>query len=193
MSNKQRLLFGISALVLITAGCTYWYLSAKMSKMPTSPISQNSIGIRPGTTPVETPEPIPSGPTRPIKTNDNGSLNVTEFLSDADVAKDLYNTQYYYLGYREAIGMADSTGTENPPYTITYNSSTDYFNITLLTEPVGKTRAVAEQYLQSKLHIPNDQMCRLKYAVSVPNRVNTVYSSINLGFSYCRGATMLPQ
>jgi len=104
------------------------------------------------------------------------------------------NAGYYYLGYHTAgAGVVDPTATNNPPYLIEYIKATQYFNIELLKEPIGETRSAAEQFLISNLSISQDQMCQLNYMVSVPDRVNSRYAGRNLGFSFCPGATKLPE
>ena len=103
------------------------------------------------------------------------------------------NAGYYYLGYHMKEGFPDPTASDNPPYVISYIDSTQYFNIALLQEPIGSVREEAQQYLMQHLGISQDQMCRLNYMVSVPDRVNSQFSSKNLGFSFCPGATVLPK
>ena len=120
-------------------------------------------------------------------------IQATDFLTDPTTAKDPINAGYYYLGYHVNEGTPDPTANDNPPYIITYISATHYFNIALLQEPIGPVRAEAEQYLMSRLGIPQSQMCQLDYMVSVPDRVNSQFSGISLGFSFCPGATVLPK
>ncbi|MCX6786659.1 MAG: hypothetical protein NTU85_02495 [Candidatus Kaiserbacteria bacterium] len=125
-----------------------------------------------------------------------GSGGVTiptrDFLRDS-TAGEYPNRGYYYLGYHTSgDGVVDPTATNDPPYLIEYIKSEQYFIIELLKEPIGTTRLIAEQYLMAHLGISQDQMCQLNYSVSVPNRVNSQYASKNLGFSFCLGATKLP-
>ncbi|MFA6408276.1 MAG: hypothetical protein WCW36_02285 [Candidatus Paceibacterota bacterium] len=122
-----------------------------------------------------------------------GSVQTDNFIADPETAKDPINPGYYYLGYHQYEGMPDPTVTTNPPYVIAYISSTQYFNIALLQEPIGSVRIEAEQYLMAHLGISQDQMCLLNYMVSVPDRVNSQFSGRNLGFSFCQGATVLPK
>jgi len=99
------------------------------------------------------------------------------------------NKGYFYLGYHTGT---DTTATINPPYLIEYIAATQYFDIELLKEPIGAARSAAEQFLTASLGISQDQMCELNYTVSVPSRVNSQFASKNLGFSFCPGATALP-
>jgi hypothetical protein len=114
-------------------------------------------------------------------------------LSDPGIVADPINPGYYYLGYHLNQGTStDATATSTPPYLITYISATHYFNIALLAEPIGEVRSQAEQYLAAHLGLTQDELCQLSYMVSVPDWVNTQYASRNLGFSFCSGATPLP-
>lgn len=113
-----------------------------------------------------------------------GAIQTVNFLSDPTTVKDPNNEGYYYLGHQAS---------DNSPYVITYISATQYFNVALLQEPIGPVRKDAEQYLMTRLGISQNQMCQLDYMVSVPDRVNSQYSGINLGFSFCPGATVLPE
>lgn len=122
-----------------------------------------------------------------------GAIQTVDFINDPTTVKDPINSSYYYLGYHVNEGVPDQTASDNPPYTITYISETQYFNVALLQEPIGIIRKEAQQYLMARLGISQDQMCQLNYTVSVPNRVNSQFSGRNLGFSFCPGATPLPK
>lgn len=125
-------------------------------------------------------------------TTGTGFPQTVDFMKDPATVKDSSNTGYYYLGYHTSQGASDTTAVNDPPYVITYIDATKYFNIAILQEPIGPVRAAAEQYLLAHLGISEQQMCQLNYMVSVPDRVNSQFSSINLGFSFCPGATLLP-
>lgn len=153
--------------------------TAPSAVVPASPVGQNTIG---------TPD---QGTTAGgIST---GVTQVIDFMKDPATVKDSSNTGYYYLGYHTSQGVDDTTATDNPPYLITYISATKYFNITILQEPIGPVREEAQQYLLAHLGIGEQQMCQLNYMVSVPDRVNSQFSGIHLGFSFCPGATLLPK
>ena len=122
-----------------------------------------------------------------------GVVETNNILADPAVVKDPINSGYYYIGYHVNEGVPDTTATNNPPYVITYIGATQYFNIALLQEPIGTVREEMEQYLMTHLGIPQSQMCRLNYMVSVPDYINSFYSGKNLGFSFCPDATVLPK
>jgi hypothetical protein len=133
-----------------------------------------------------------AGNTFPVIGGAGDIIMTKNFKQDPSVGQ--YPTPgYYYIGYHMPTTgyTAGSTATDNPPYTILYIDSTQYFTISLLKEPIKQVRADAEQYLMQRLGISQDQMCRLRYTVSVPSSVSQIYSSQNLGFSFCSGAVQL--
>lgn len=122
-----------------------------------------------------------------------GTITAGNFIKNPDTIEDPSNQGYYYLGYHLSGVATGTAAAMNPPYVIEYISATQYFNIALLEEPIGSARGEMEQYLMARLGITQDQACRLNYMVSVPDRVNSAFSGRNLGFSFCPGATVLPQ
>lgn len=124
---------------------------------------------------------------------DGGTIGVKDFLKDPATVADQVIKGYYYLGYHTAEGLSDPTATDTPPYVISYTADTQYFNVALLREPIGAVRKEVEQYLALHLGISETELCRLKYMVSTPERVNATFASRNLGFSQCPGAAVLPQ
>lgn len=137
--------------------------------------------------------PYPNGNTSQktltLQTSDGGTIMVRDFLRDAATLEDTANSGHYYLG-----NSIDPT-IDTPPsfsYVIVYNASAQSFSASLLREPLGRARQEAEQYLMRSLGIAEQDMCLLKYVVSVPGRVNTEYVGTNLGWSFCSGAIQLP-
>jgi hypothetical protein len=114
-----------------------------------------------------------------------GTITTKNFLSDKSTVSDPINQGLYYLGYHFNQGIPDQTATNTPPYVIEYIKKAQSFNITVLRNPVMQTKMEAERYLVSALGIPEDQICRLKYMVSVPNYVSQFYAGLNLGLSFC--------
>ena len=153
--------------------------TAPNAVVPTSPIGQSTTG---------TPDQETT-----VGGISTGFSQTGDILKDPATMKDPINAGYYYLGYHVNEGVPDPTATDNPPYVITYISTTHYFNISLFQEPIGPVREEAQQYLLAHLNIGEQQMCQLNYMVSVPDRVNSQFSGINLGFSFCPGATLLPK
>lgn len=140
---------------------------------------------------------VPSGITATTNNPSGGQITadntntIKDFINDPATVQDPINAGQYYLGYHFNEGILDATATDSPPYVIDYFSATNYFNIVLFQEPIREVRLQAEQYLMAKLGISQDQMCQLKYTVTVPIRVSQIYAGTNLGFSFCPGSTPL--
>jgi len=115
-----------------------------------------------------------------------GSISVKDFRNNPNTVKDPYNAGYY-----DIAGGSDP-GLTNAPFHIFYDETHQYFGISLLAEPLGQYRKEAEQLLLQELGITQLQMCQLNYAVGVGPDVNEAYAGKNLGFSFCPGATVLP-
>ncbi len=150
-------------------------------------LNHTSSTPTPSTTSVFPSSGVATSSTSITVTASNGtSIQTKDFLADPATAPDPVNNGYYYLGYNNFGGQTDV------PYMIEYISSTKYFNIELLQEPLGSNRKSAETYLMEHLNITQQQMCNLNYTIGVPDSVNPVYSGENLGFSFCPGAVKLP-
>lgn len=115
------------------------------------------------------------------------SSGIYSFLQGPDAKEDQNNPGTFYLG-----NQPPSDESSAPAYLISFNEQTHYFNIVIYQEPIGENRKKAEQYLQQKLGLTQEQMCSLKYSLGVPDWVNSQYSDMNLGFSFCSGAVQLP-
>ncbi len=107
-------------------------------------------------------------------------------MSATTTTEDASNRGLYHLN-------VPPSANPSAPYDITYESATQYFNISLLAEPIGQTRVEMEHDLMTKLGVSENAMCLLNYMVSVPYWVNAFYTGKNLGFSFCPGAVVLPQ
>lgn len=194
--NRLQLIVGLIALALL-AGTAWLLLGTKgASPVPTGtsgvglPVATStSVGNSGGTDTGATSGEVTS---KTLARSDSGSITTLNFIADPTTTHDPINKNYYYLGYHVYEGVPDPTVTENPPYVIEFLNTTDFFNITLLTEPLGEVRSSMEQFLLARLGISQAEACALKYRVGVPSYVNEQYAGINLGFSFCRGATELP-
>lgn len=124
-------------------------------------------------------------PTMVVSARNGGIITVRDFINAPSTMEDKNNPGNYFL----AGGVPP---TENsPPYDILYNGSDQSFTIGLSQEPIGEARLNAQQYLMQALGIDETAMCLLTYWVGVSYAVNPLYSSKNLGFSFCPGATVL--
>lgn len=187
---KKTIIIGIGAIIVIgLIALAYWLAGSEQST--TSPSVGQNVGL-PTASSVEQNATATSGFAQGGMLV-GGGVQTLNFTNDPSTVKDPVNPDYYYLGYHVNEGVPDPTATDNPPYVITYISTTHYFNIALLQEPIGIVREKAQQYLMAHLGITQSQMCQLDYMVSVPWRVNQIYSGKNLGFSFCPGATVLPK
>ncbi len=175
----KKILIGISIILLLILGV--WIYRSYATKKGSTPTTTDTV-VFPGANGVNSN----GGATTPklsIKSDSGNEILVNNFLASSVAQADPDNEGYYNLG---------AILTENAPYRITYISATSYFNIGILEEPLGSTRVQAETYLMNVLGISQQEMCSLKYSVSVPNDVNSVYSGMNLGFSFCPHAVKLP-
>lgn len=118
----------------------------------------------------------------------SGSVIVRNFLNDTSVISDPINPGHFYLG-NYVDPKIDSFATVS--YVIEYIAKTQYFNIMLLAEPIAESRLAAEAHLVQQLDVDENTICEIKYMVSVPNRVNSILSGKNLGFSFCEGSVPL--
>lgn len=174
MSRNKKIIVSvgiiISLVLLVLLGTKY--------------IEKNSLSTITGGG-VTSPDQFPTGPTITVTASDGDPLKIRNFLEDPSTTKDLVNKDFYYLGYHLNQGSPGPSATDDPPYVISYISTTNFFNIVLLKNPIMVVRLEAEGDLQKRLGILPDQLCQLKYTISVPNRVNQFYAGLNLGFSFC--------
>jgi hypothetical protein len=133
--------------------------------------------------------PTQTGNTLTIKSTYGNNIAVKDFKNDPAVVKDPVNSGYYYFGYHVNEGVPDPTATTSPPYVIQYIDRTQYFNISILQTPIGAVRSDMEQYLMNHLGISQDQLCLLKYDVSVAPSIAPEGIPASVGFSFCPGAT----
>jgi len=154
------------------------------------PTSGNTQGNTTNTTPSGTVDTGGMGLT--VAANGGGTMVVRDFMKDKDTYKDPANAGQQYLGYHFQEDPTDTSASENPPYVIDYFTQGGYFNIVLYQEPLGAIRQQAQQDLMQRVGLSQVQMCNLKYTISAPNSVNQAYAGVNLLFSFCPGATVLP-
>ena len=112
-------------------------------------------------------------------------VSVKDFKTDPTTYTTPNIPGHYFL----AGGLDPNT--DNAPYSIFYVESDQSFNISLWVEPIAETRRAAEQVLLQNLGVQEYVACTLRYSVLVTYNVNPLYSSKNLGFSFCPGATQL--
>jgi len=193
MSRNLSWVVGLLILFALGVGALYYVMKSNPSAPANISPYQNPYSYgTPGTvsTTGSTSPSVSSVPTTYLPTASGGTIVAHDPTQDPSTKTLSVNPGHYYLG-----NAPDPSSSKPPsaPYIIEYIASTHYFGVELTQEPIGQARIEAEQYLMQHLGITQDQMCQLKYMVSVPWYVNQVYTGENLGFSFCPGAVALPQ
>jgi hypothetical protein len=172
----------ILLLAAIIAGVVWYFLSvpkqAPQAEQQQPPVTLPSSGsvTQTSSSTSQTPQgiSITSQSGSPIVTND--------FIHNGVTTADPSNAGNYYL-----------TGASTNGYAIGYRTPAEFFTIALEKEPLGQTRVAAESFLLAALGISQSQLCSLNYYVGTDVQTNSFYAGKNLGFSFCPGATVLPQ
>jgi len=176
----------IIALVLI-AGAGYLFFSITPSTTPVQvqttslPVADNSVSLDSSNFPAGTV--VTSGSLSVPTTIDDKSIIIRDFTGDASTTQDATDPQLFYL-----VGQATTS-----PFSISYTTATHLFVVTLNKEPLGTIRGDAEQFLLEALAVQPTDVCLLATDVVAASGTNPLYEGKNLGFSFCPGATQLPQ
>lgn len=186
MSKKAFIFLVVSVIIIIIA-----LVALHGAKNKNVPVTNEATSTGTGTFttspdktfPVASSTGVASPDTRTatVPSSDGTGVVVNNFIKNGSVVLDPSKNGYYFF----------LTNTEE--YAISYNTASGVFTISLLEEPLGASRTDAEAYLARVLGITQNQMCNLRYYVGTSYQVNSLYDSGNLGFSYCSGATPLPQ
>lgn len=186
--KKFAIIVLIITAVLIVVAVAWAMLASDSSSVPekmfpgvTLPIAGNTIEIPTSSIGQEAGMDLAIG--------DGATLRVDNFLASPDTYVDPANEGYYSLGY--SVGEPGAVSPQ--PFLVMYIAPTQFFIIELLQEPLGEVRSLAEQYTARRLGISPSDLCRLNYTIGTSARVNTTYAGRNLGFSFCPGATVLPE
>lgn len=137
------------------------------------------------------------GRTMTITAYGNVPLTVNDFIDNGVTKPDPMNPGRYILA--GALGFCPPNDTmqcqafPSTDFSVFYDSDTQAFTVGLLAEPLGQSRKEAEQFLLKTLGITQSQLCMTSYYVGTTYEVNPLYDAGNLGFSFCPGATQLPQ
>ncbi len=199
---NTKFIVAIIALILgILSVLAVWFFATNPSQQPTDPTDSVTLptsgatadgSITSSTTPTSTPGPGLMS----VKIQGGGTVMTTDFIHNGVTLPDTSNQGQYLLagdlGYCVMDPQACQAGATTD-YNIYYNEVTGTFSIALLKEPLGEVRLAAEQFMMKSLGITQNELCKLNYYVGAPYDVNALYSSKNLGFSFCPGATVLPQ
>ena len=198
---KKTLFFILTFFVVSALGLAYWMHSSsggdtavsEDTSLPTlspSPLGSPTLA-RPGTQGKETQ------PTMTIKNRAGESITTKDFIHNGTTFEDSMNKGVYILAGNLDYCADDPTPCQagpKVPYRIFYYSSNQAFGILLAEEPLGETRKKMEKNIMTILGLNEADMCRLVYVVDTPLFVSERYGSVpNLGFSFCPGATVLPE
>ncbi len=183
---KKTIIIVIAVLVLIVGASLLWMFFFGAKSPAVSNVQPSGTGLPIAQNAIPT---VTTGPVLNLPSASGGTLPANNFLTSPDTYPDPMNPGYYSLGY--SVNQPDSIST--PPFLIEYQSTTKFFAIALLREPIGPTRTRVEQYLEQHLGLSQNNLCNLNYTLSVPNSVNEQYAGQNLGFSFCPGAVVLPK
>lgn len=201
MNNK--LIIGIfSLIVLIVVGTVIWFFIFAPKQPPTVPTnSSGALPLSGSTTYAPTPGSATSSSSGSIKTMavgalDGGTVITNDFIHNGVTLPDATNKGRYLLAGNLNYCISNSqecqAGTQTD-FVIYYDSTYGAFTVALLKEPLGQVRLSMEQFLMTTLGITQKDMCRVNYYVGTTFDVSALYSTKNLGFSFCPGATPLPK
>lgn len=115
-------------------------------------------------------------------------VTVPNFLKNNAVIEDAQNPGLYFIGNT----FPTATSTNSPTYIVTYDKTTAYFNIALLSKPLSSARNDAELYIRNLLKVDDSSLCGLSYTVSVPGYVDEAASGVDYRFSFCLDTIKLP-
>lgn len=192
---NYRLIIILVGVAVLGTGLTLYFVlrdtqpspgGQEVTSHPKLPIAGESVKVPSGTG-----TSVPAGQII-LMTTDGKYLTTSDFLK-TQAEEDSHNAGYYNLGPRPEVTYSDDTRTIHTPFLITYIAATQYFNVVLLQEPIGRSRLVAQEFLLQSLGISAKDLCRLNYTVSTPTSVSQLYGGSSLGFSFCPGAIPLPQ
>ncbi|MFA6414841.1 MAG: hypothetical protein WC217_01525 [Candidatus Paceibacterota bacterium] len=186
--------------ILLLVGVVLFFLFSSSPEVVTTPQPTPGLPIASSTVPV-TGGPSSfgtsnTGPTVSFATPSGAVVTVKDFVHNGETVADVQNPGSYVLAGSVGYCLADGTcpeGASTTDFNISYNEKTHFFNIILLSEPLGATRLAAEQFLAGRLGLTGKASCSLNYFVGTPYWVNEAYDSKNLGFSFCPGAIALPK
>lgn len=187
------------AFVVVIVGSLVWYLFRAQSA-PTETATQTP----PVTLPVGGSAPLtgggdgaePAQATLALTGRNGTALVVLDFIHNGVTIPDGSNKDHYLLAGNLGYCVSNPQQCQAAPaqnFTVYYDSKNQTFLISLTAEPIGEARAAAERFMVSALGISGGQLCSLTYYVGTTRYVNEQYAGKNLGFSFCNGATPLPQ
>jgi hypothetical protein len=200
---NTKLIIWIVGLLLGAVGIgVVWYFVAAPSPAPQTTTQPSTTLPVSGSIPSSPSSPSsPGTPTQTVKTmnlatQSNEVVVANDFIQTGVTIVDKADTDRYLLAGNLGYCFSDPQKCRAGPatdFTVYYNSGPQSFTIELTKEPIGQARLDMEQFLLGTLGLSQQQMCSLNYYVGVTIYVNARFTGKNLGFSFCPGATALPQ
>jgi hypothetical protein len=210
--GKSRILLGCGLVAILLATIAIWHFASPDKKVISSnafePMQQsnhvnNSTTIPQGAS--STGKPM-SGTMRTMKLGTmNNDIVVKDFINNGVTIK-LKPGSYILVGNAADLlncspNLKRCVAAPVDDFDVYYRSDQESFDIGLNKEPIGKARHHMEIFMSSTLGISKQQMCSLRYSVMVTGlgcktcsaSVNSQYEWKNLMFSFCPGATELPE
>ncbi len=192
--NKVTIIF-LGLLIAIVLVIGYWFFFTKTDSDTNKPTPQDQGGVENPLFPSLPPVKLGTGTSSPqtvtVASQSGDPLMVKDFINNGETTPDVVNPGYYVLagsiGYCLGDGRCPS-GASTTDFKITYNSASQFFNIVIFTEPIGKVRSIAEYFLLDRLGLTQQELCTLRYSVGVPYRVSPINAGKNIGFSFCPGS-----
>lgn len=200
MNNKK---LAIWIIVIVLGVCILgilWYMAPARSTTPkttesavTLPVSGSAANPSSSTSIATSSQGIPL---MTLTVQDGSTIVTHDFIHNGVTIPDTANTGQYLLAGNLGYCFSDPQQCQAAPssdFNVYYNSTRQSFIIALTKEPIGQARLDMEQFMLATLGITQQQMCSLNYFVGVTKYINAQFSGKNLGFSFCPGATVLPQ
>ncbi len=197
----------LTGVVIVIVGAVVvaaaWYLlfapksSTTNNTQPTTTTTLPTSGsVTPYTTGASSGTSTPEAKMMSITLRDGTVVTTSNFIRNGVTLADKANSGNYLLAGNLGTCLTDQSkcqaGTA-ADFNAYYDVATQVFTINLTSEPIGQSRLDAEQFLEVTLGLSQAQMCGLNYYLGVTLPVNQQFAGKNLGFSFCPGATALPQ
>lgn len=182
---RRPLLILLPLFLLAVAGVwTYLYVTQK----------ENAPEPVPVTFPSGSPEGVPRGEGERIvvKGKEGVTFSVPEITQAPGTAVEPYEEDEYVIAEYCLINEGCTDAAEGNGFRIVFEKQRQSFDVLLLAEPLGESRAKATQFLAKTLELTPSQVCSLNVSVGTINAVNGFYAGEELGLSGCPGAVQLP-
>lgn len=205
MTTKHIIIGIFAGIVCIVLFAVAWYLTTSGGAQPAGEQANGTTSVPPlpiagsitTLTGTGQASSTPGAQTLVVPAAQGSAIITNDFLHNGTTLHDTANPGRYLLAGNLGYCVSDQARCQAGPdvsYNIYYATSTGVFGIALLSEPLGQVRHDMETALMGILGISEADMCRLRYYVGTTSYVNETYAGkSNLGFSFCPGATPLPQ